>query len=311
MTTCVSYNGRGEQVEDIGLAVAKHALSPSSHYFQLQILDPGKHAYITIGITKKHYPRRCHPGWRTGSVAYHADDGRVFTGGRCAKGAPLGPPCRAGDVMGCGILFPRDYSYSNAHRGSCDESSADESGEDDEAESSLLCSDEDDDDLEDERDDDEDYEEFPSSPGDLLDDIVRDESDVEAASQSMLHKLLSLERLGDDERSTPVAPSPQAAGERRRRRRHHSGNVVAEQSFSRKKISGFIDRNSLLIRDLGPARKSKGRKEGEPVVQVFFTRNGCLLGRVEAVVPKGGFFPTISLGGQKETVRVDLRPLSG
>ena len=45
--------------------------------------------------------------------------------------------------------------------------------------------------------------------------------------------------------------------------------------------------------------------------QVFFTRNGALLGRVEALVPRGGFYPTISLGGKKETVRVDLRPLSG
>ena len=72
---------------------------------------------------------------------------------------------------------------------------------------------------------------------------------------------------------------------------------------------GFIDRNSVLLKDLRMVKRAQ--KEEEPVVQVFFTRNGELLGRVESVVPKGGFYPTISLGGERETVKVDLRPLSG
>ncbi|XP_047736984.1 SPRY domain-containing protein 3 isoform X2 [Hyalella azteca] len=330
---CLSYCGRGEQIEDVGLAVAKHALCPASHYFQLHILDSGQHAYITIGITKKHYPRRCYPGWRSGSVAYHADDGRVFTGGRCGKGEPLGPPCRAGDVMGCGILFPRDYCHTDANRGSCDESSADESGDDDDdvESSSLACSDDEDDvDDDEERDDDdvieaEDYEQLASSPGDLLlpDDILNTSSwkcSADSSPRSLLHKLMSLDRLsGDQQPDAPPPPPPaQVPAERRRRRRHQSGGDAGGAGGGDGgggggggggDGGGRMTRSSVLIREHRPLPAGRGGRQR--LVQVFFTRNGCVLGRVEAVVPRGGFFPTISLGGPKEAVRVDLRPLTG
>ena len=42
-----------------------------------------------------------------GSCAYHADDGKIFSGS--GVGAPFGPRCHKGDVMGCGVLFPRNY----------------------------------------------------------------------------------------------------------------------------------------------------------------------------------------------------------
>ncbi|NXP64389.1 SPRY3 protein, partial [Chloropsis cyanopogon] len=53
------------------------------------------------------YPKNRHPGWSRGSVAYHADDGKLFHGS--GVGDPFGPRCYKGDVMGCGIMFPRDY----------------------------------------------------------------------------------------------------------------------------------------------------------------------------------------------------------
>lgn len=46
-------------------------------------------------------------------------------------------------------------------------------------------------------------------------------------------------------------------------------------------------------------------------LQVFFTRNGRIVGIRQVRVPKGGFFPTIGMLSVEEKVRVDLRPLSG
>lgn len=46
-------------------------------------------------------------------------------------------------------------------------------------------------------------------------------------------------------------------------------------------------------------------------VQVFFTRNGKLMGRREVGVPVGGFYPTIGMLSSGEKVKIDLHPLSG
>ncbi|XP_014834968.1 PREDICTED: SPRY domain-containing protein 3-like, partial [Poecilia mexicana] len=54
------------------------------------------------------YPKDKHPGWNKGSIAYHADDGKLFHGS--GVGDPFGPRCFEGDIMGCGIMFPRDFS---------------------------------------------------------------------------------------------------------------------------------------------------------------------------------------------------------
>lgn len=35
------------------------------------------------------------------------DDGKIFHGS--GVGDPFGPRCFEGDIMGCGIMFPRDY----------------------------------------------------------------------------------------------------------------------------------------------------------------------------------------------------------
>lgn len=41
------------------------------------------------------------------SVVFHTDDGKIFHGS--GVGDPFGPRCYKGDIMGCGIMFPRDY----------------------------------------------------------------------------------------------------------------------------------------------------------------------------------------------------------
>ena len=72
-----------------------------------EIMDPGNSCYIAIGLARKDYPRNRHPGWNKGSIAYHADDGKVFMGS--GVGDPFGPRCNKGDIMGCGVLFPKDF----------------------------------------------------------------------------------------------------------------------------------------------------------------------------------------------------------
>ena len=47
------------------------------------------------------------------------------------------------------------------------------------------------------------------------------------------------------------------------------------------------------------------------LVQVFFTRNGKIIGKKEVLLPKGGFYPTVGMMSSQEKVRVELKPLSG
>ncbi|CAM6053563.1 unnamed protein product [Sphagnum tenellum] len=103
----LEYVGRGKSLIDVGLAQAKTPICTRNHYFEIEIVDPGASCYIAIGLARRDYPKNRHPGWNKGSIAYHADDGKVFVGS--GVGAPFGPRCHKGDVMGCGVLFPRNY----------------------------------------------------------------------------------------------------------------------------------------------------------------------------------------------------------
>lgn len=103
----LEYSGRGASIVDVGLAQTRSPLNTTSHYYELEILDPGEKCCIAIGLAHKDYPRHRHPGWNEGSIAYHADDGKVFVGNEV--GSKFGPKCQKGDIMGCGILFPREY----------------------------------------------------------------------------------------------------------------------------------------------------------------------------------------------------------
>ena len=73
----LEYIGRGKSLIDVGLAQAKTPLCTRSHYFEIEIIDPGSNCYIAIGLARKDYPKNRHPGWNKGSIAYNADDGKV------------------------------------------------------------------------------------------------------------------------------------------------------------------------------------------------------------------------------------------
>ncbi|KAJ0036375.1 hypothetical protein NQD34_005052 [Periophthalmus magnuspinnatus] len=105
--TVLEYTGKGKSIMDVGLAQARHPLSTWCHYYEVEIVDAGEKCYIALGLARKDYPKNRHPGWSRGSVAYHADDGKLFHGS--GVGDAFGPRCFKGDIMGCGIMFPRDY----------------------------------------------------------------------------------------------------------------------------------------------------------------------------------------------------------
>ena len=45
-------------------------------------------------------PWKRHPGWNKGSFAYHANNRKIFMGSGTGN---------KGDVMGCGVRFPKDF----------------------------------------------------------------------------------------------------------------------------------------------------------------------------------------------------------
>jgi len=107
-SSVLEYVGRGEGLEDNGLAQSSIPLNPLNHYYQVRIVDAGQNCYIAVGLARKDYPAHRHPGWTRGSIAFHADDGKIFIGS--GIGSPFGPKCALNDTLGCGIVFPLKYS---------------------------------------------------------------------------------------------------------------------------------------------------------------------------------------------------------
>lgn len=222
----LEYTGRGSGDYDVGLAQAKTPISTRNHYYEIEIVDPGKKCYIAIGLARKGYPKRRHPGWKKGSIAYHADDGKVFMGS--GKGAPLGPTCHKGDIMGCGILFPRNYESKS-------------------------------------------------------------DSEEELEQQQRAFSDGGGGRQGDPEDRLAML-----LGHRGDRALDLGLDEIASDSGEEEE---WWPDQSLV---------QTGVK-----VQVYFTRNGKVVGRKDVKIPKGGFYPTIGMMSCQEKVRVDLRPLSG
>uniref|UniRef100_A0A8C5DPD7 SPRY domain-containing protein 3-like n=1 Tax=Gouania willdenowi TaxID=441366 RepID=A0A8C5DPD7_GOUWI len=137
--TLLEYVGKGKSIMDVGLAQARQPLTTRCHYYEVEIIDAGEKCYIALGLARRDYPKNRHPGWSRGSVAYHADDGKIFHGS--GVGDAFGPRCFKGDIMGCGIMFPRDYILdSEGHDSLClyhrdeedDEEEEEEEGEQEE-----------------------------------------------------------------------------------------------------------------------------------------------------------------------------------
>jgi hypothetical protein len=53
--------------------------SAGGAYFEITVIELGETNIITLGICTTSYPLLGQqPGWRTGSVGYHGDDGNVY-----------------------------------------------------------------------------------------------------------------------------------------------------------------------------------------------------------------------------------------
>ena len=91
---------------------AAQPLSPSRPYFEVRILRGGGTYTISCGLAGYNYPLYMHPGWKTTSIALHADDGNLFFGGEHTYVTI--PPSYNGALLGCGIRFPNDNTHSAA-----------------------------------------------------------------------------------------------------------------------------------------------------------------------------------------------------
>lgn len=49
----LEYLGKGKSIVDVGLAQARRPLSTRSHYFEVEIVDPGEKCYIALGLARK------------------------------------------------------------------------------------------------------------------------------------------------------------------------------------------------------------------------------------------------------------------
>ena len=76
-------------------------MTPSQPYFEVRIVEVGAQCTIGVGIARKNYPLNMQPGWCRGSVAHHCDDGKLFN--ESGFGQPFYKAACKGDVIGCGI----------------------------------------------------------------------------------------------------------------------------------------------------------------------------------------------------------------
>ena len=97
----------------IGFAQASSPLHFGWSYFEIEVVcrDPKK--AIAVGLASNSYDMNNWIGWKKDSIAYHADDGRLFASS--GLGINFGPKLYQGDIVGCGVKFlDREYVMSGS-----------------------------------------------------------------------------------------------------------------------------------------------------------------------------------------------------
>ena len=78
-------------------------MSREYSYYEVTVKDYGKNGTIGIGLARRNYPLDQQPGWRSGSIAWHCDNGGLYIEN------PFSivefTPGKSGDTIGCGIDF--------------------------------------------------------------------------------------------------------------------------------------------------------------------------------------------------------------
>ena len=285
----LEYCGHGGDAQDPTLAQAKFPLSKVNHYFELVILSSGKVGAIAIGLGKSSYPLHTHPGWSSGAVGYHADDGRLFV--EREMGVEFGPPCSEGDRMGCGILFDamedkkgEEVEGSVEKDGGAEGVNGEWMGEDD-----YMNDDDDISMLEDDFMDSDDDEEFGRR---LLDREVRNRvlrPRVFNMALGRHHHFEDNEILLRQKRAMAIYEL--GGGARRGGRGGHRFPKIIPRRL--------------------PSRDSLTMDNSTSKCMVFFTKNGEIVGKTKVSMPKGGLYPLVGMLSRGEKVQVDLQPLSG
>ncbi|KAK3777048.1 hypothetical protein RRG08_008898 [Elysia crispata] len=87
----------------VGQFISALPLTRECPSFSIEIINKGEYGYIAIGVCPKRYPPNRQPGWNSGSIGYHADDGGIFV----AAGWPATKKekCTTGDIMECRLDF--------------------------------------------------------------------------------------------------------------------------------------------------------------------------------------------------------------
>ena len=105
--THTAINGRCKM--PVGFAQAAMPLIPSSSYFEIEACSRASDKAIAIGLSSRTYPSNTWVGWKSNSIAYHLDDGNLFTGSGMFT-HKIGPKIYQGHTVGCGIFAkPSDF----------------------------------------------------------------------------------------------------------------------------------------------------------------------------------------------------------
>ena len=87
----------------VGIVRMHENMSPLLNYFELEITCDGRERAIGIGVGDCNYPLTRMPGWNPRSIGFHADDGKLYH--QAGFGAAYGPLSYKGDRMGVGVDF--------------------------------------------------------------------------------------------------------------------------------------------------------------------------------------------------------------
>uniref|UniRef100_A0A8B9I8C0 SPRY domain containing 3 n=1 Tax=Anser brachyrhynchus TaxID=132585 RepID=A0A8B9I8C0_9AVES len=214
----LSYHGDSGEV---GCYVAPRPLTRDNNYFEVSIVDSGVRGTIAVGLVPQSYSLDHQPGWLPDSVAYHADDGKLYSGR--AKGRQFGSKCSSGDRIGCGIE-PASFEVRTAQV-------------------------------------------FFTKNGERVG------STVMPRGPEGLFPAVGMHSLGEEVRL------------------HLRAELGAEQ-----------DEGAMMVVD--SHEDEWGRLHDVRAC-------GTIIGKKEAAVPRGGYFPTVGMLSSGEKVKVDLHPLSG
>ena len=102
----LSYSRKGHVPKTpgilISLAVLAKPFSESMQYFEVELMNIDGIG-IAVGVVPSDHPLDQAPGWSSGSIAYHSDNGMLYYAS--SKGKEFGPIAHSGDTIGCGVTF--------------------------------------------------------------------------------------------------------------------------------------------------------------------------------------------------------------